>query len=406
MSVVIVGAGIGGLTTALRLHHEGIDCEVHEQGEQIRPLGVGINLLPPAVGELAALGLLDALTEAGIRTAELFYTHRLGHEILRRPCGLDAGAPVPQLSFHRGRLQGVLLRAVLDRLGPDAVRTGRRLVGFEQDAGGVDARFVDRDGKPLPPARGDVLVAADGIHSTVRALMFPAEGAPRWNGVQMWRGATEWPEFRTGRSVIIAGGTAAKLVLYPIARGRAPGTALTNWAICVRTGRDGDPPPRRQDWSRPADRAEVARHVGRFAVPDVDHAALVAATEEIFEFPMCDRDPLPHWTRGRVTLLGDAAHPMFPMGSNGAGQAVLDATSLARHLAGSAHPADALLGYQADRLPVTGEIVLRNRAGGPESVIDEVERRAPDGFSRLADVMDAAEIDAVVSGYTRASRPR
>lgn len=162
MSVVIVGAGIGGLTTALRLHREGIGCEVHEQGEQIRPLGVGINLLPPAVGELAELGLLDRLAEAGIRTAELFYTHRLGHEILRRPCGLDAGAPVPQLSFHRGRLQGVLLRAVLDRLGPGAVRTGRRLVGFRQDADGVDARFVDRAGDPLPPARGDVLVAADG----------------------------------------------------------------------------------------------------------------------------------------------------------------------------------------------------------------------------------------------------
>lgn len=398
MKVVIVGAGIGGLTTALRLHNVGIHCEVHEQGDRIRPLGVGINLLPPAVGELAALGLLDALDAAGVRTAELFYTHRQGQQILRRPCGLDAGAPVPQLSFHRGRLQGVLLRAVHERLGADAVRTGRRLVGFEQDADGVDARFVGRDGRPLPPVRGDVLVAADGIHSTVRALMFPAEGPPRWNGVLMWRGATEWPGFRTGRSMIIAGGTAAKLVLYPIARGDTPGTALTNWAICVLAGRPGDPPPRRQDWSRPADRAEVARHVGRFRVPDVDHAALVAATAEIFEFPMCDRDPLPHWTRGRVTLLGDAAHPMFPMGSNGAGQAVLDATNLSTHLAGPADPADALLAYQHDRLPVTAEIVLRNRAGGPEGVIDEVERRAPDGFARLEDVMDAAEVHTFVGG--------
>jgi 5-methylphenazine-1-carboxylate 1-monooxygenase len=403
MKVVIVGAGIGGLTTALRLHHEGIDCEVHEQGEQIRPLGVGINALPHAVRELAEIGLLERLDEVAIRTNELTYHHRLGQEILRRPCGVDAGFTLPQLSLHRGRLQGVLLRAVRERLGPAAVRTGRRLVGFDQDADGVRARFADRHDQDVEPARGDVLVAADGIHSTVRSVLFPAEGPPRWNGVLMWRGATDWPEFRGGRSMIIAGGNAAKLAIYPIAEGASPGTRLTNWAICVQTGKDGDPPPRRQDWSRPADRAELDRHIGRFRLPHVDHAALVRATPESFEFPMCDRDPLPYWTRGRVTLLGDAAHPMYPMGSNGAGQAVLDATSLSRHLAQHADPAQALQAYQDERLPATSEVVLRNRVGGPESVIDEVERRAPDGFSRLEDVIDVAELEAVVSGYARVS---
>lgn len=403
MRVVIVGAGIGGLTTALRLHHDGIDCEIYEQSEQIRELGVGINALPHAVKELAGLGLLDRLDEVAIRTQELFYTHRLGHEILRRPCGLDAGFAFPQLSLHRGRLQGVLLRAVRERLGADAVRTGHRLVGFQQDPGGVRAQFVDRHGRPLDPAHGDVLVAADGIHSTVRSVLFPAEGPPRWNGVLMWRGATDWPEFRTGRSMIIAGGTAAKLVLYPIAEGQTPGTKLTSWAICVRTGEAGDAPPRRQDWSRPADPAELERHVGRFRVPHLDHVGLVRAIRECFEFPMCDRDPLPYWTQGRVTLLGDAAHPMYPMGSNGAGQAILDTTSLSGHLARHADPAHALQAYQDDRLPATGEVVLRNRMGGPESVIDEVERRAPEGFSRLQDVIDAAELEAAVSGYAQAS---
>ena len=203
--------------------------------------------------------------------------------------------------------------------------------------------------------------------------------------------------------MIIAGGTAAKLVIYPIGRGSRPGSALTNWAVCIRTGRDGDPPPRRQDWSRPADRAELRRHLGRFQVPDVDHAALIEATAECFEFPMCDRDPLPGWARGRVTLLGDAAHPMYPMGSNGAGQAVLDAESLARHLAAHTDPDAALRAYEAERLPATGEIVLRNRVGGPESVIDEVERRAPDGFERLADVIDAAELESVLNAYAAAS---
>jgi len=403
MRVVIVGAGIGGLTTALQLHHEGIDCDIYEQSEQIRELGVGINALPHAIKELARLGLLDRLDEVAIRTSELFYTHRLGHEILRRPCGIEAGFALPQFSVHRGRLHGVLLGAVRERLGADAVRTGHRLIGFEQDADAVHAHFAERHGHALDPARADVLVAADGIHSTVRSILFPGEGPPRWNGVLMWRGATDWPQFSSGRSMIIAGGTAAKLVVYPIAKGQTPGTKLTNWAICVLTGRPGDPPPRRQEWSRPADPADLERHLARFRVPHLDHVGLVRATGECFEFPMCDRDPLPYWTEGRVTLLGDAAHPMYPMGSNGAGQAILDATSLSGHLARHPDPTEALQAYQDDRLPPTTEVVLRNRVGGPESVIDEVERRAPDGFSRLEDVISAAELEAVVNGYAKAS---
>lgn len=398
MKVVVAGAGIGGLTTALRLHQDGIDCEIVEQGRAIRELGVGINALPHAVKELAALGLLDRLDEVAIRTTQLSYLHRLGQEILRRPCGLDAGFTLPQFSLHRGRLQGVLLRAVRERLGDDAVRTGHRLVGFDQDASGVRVRFADgRD-----DVHGDVLVAADGIHSTVRALLFPDEGPPRWNGVMMWRGATDWPAFGGGRSMLIAGGTAAKLVVYPIGAGRTPGTTLTNWAVCIRTGRPGDPPPQRQDWSRPADPADLEQHIGRFHLPDVDHAALVRATPEAFAFPMCDRDPLPRWTHGRVTLLGDAAHPMYPMGSNGAGQAILDAAALSACLLRHADdPAAALTAYEDERLAATSEIVLRNRIGGPESVIDEVERRAPDGFTHLDDVIDAAELDAVVNGYAQ-----
>jgi 2-polyprenyl-6-methoxyphenol hydroxylase-like FAD-dependent oxidoreductase len=338
-----------------------------------------------------------------VRTKELFYSHRLGQVIMHRPCGLDAGFDVPQLSVHRGRLQGVLLRAVRDRLGPHAVRTGHRFAGFEQDAGGVRATFTDPAGEPLGERPGGVLLGADGIHSTVRAGFYPDEGPPRWNGVLMWRGATDWPPFLTGQSMIVAGGNAAKLVLYPIGRGSSPGTVLTNWAVCIRTGEPGDPPPRREDWSRPGDRAELAPHLERFHTPHLDLPGLVAATPEFYEYPMCDRDPLPRWSHGRVTLLGDAAHPMYPMGSNGAGQAVLDAVALTRHLTSGAAPEAALAAYQDERLPPTREIVLRNRVGGPEMVIDEVERRAPDGFDRLDDVIDPAELEAIVKSYAAAS---
>ena len=399
MRVTIVGAGIGGLFTALRLHAEGIGCVVYERGERIRELGVGINALPFAVAELDALGLLDRLDETGVRTGELIYTHRLGQEIMRRPCGLAAGFSHPQISVHRGRLQGLLHHAVVERLGADAVRTGHRLVGFEQDATAVTAHFANGS-----EARGDVLIGADGIHSTVRSALFPDEGPPRWSGMMLWRGATEWPLYGTGRTMVIAGGNTAKLVVYPIAAGTTPDTRLTNWAIGVMTGRPGDPPPGEQEWTRPADPADLAAHVGRFTPGLFDHAAMIESTRDRFELPMCDRDPLPCWTRGRVTLLGDAAHPMYPMGSNGAGQAILDAVNLSGHLAGrSGDPAEALLAYQHDRLPATARIVLRNRLGGPEQVIEEVERRAPDGFDRIEDVIDPSELEAIVTSYLQAS---
>jgi 5-methylphenazine-1-carboxylate 1-monooxygenase len=397
MKVLIAGAGIGGLVTALRLHQAGIDCELHEQSERIRELGVGINLLPHAVAELADLGLLDAIAAAAIRTKELYYTHRLGPVISHRPCGTDAGFTIPQFSMHRGRLQGVLHRAVTERLGGGAVRTGHRLTGFDQDGDGVHARFADGSA-----ARGDLLVGADGIHSAVRAVFFPDEGPPRWNGVMMWRGATEWPDFGTGRTMVIAGG-ADKFVVYPIGEGATPGTKLTNWAMGITCGDAGNPPPARQEWSKLAEPAAYERYLGRFHLPALDHRALMAATEHVFEFPMCDRDPAPYWSRGRVTLLGDAAHPMYPMGSNGAGQAILDARSLTEHLVAHDDPAAALRAYESDRLPATSEVVRRNRIGGPEQVIDVVEDLAPDGFERLEDVVDPADLERIVAEYLKAS---
>jgi 2-polyprenyl-6-methoxyphenol hydroxylase-like FAD-dependent oxidoreductase len=400
MKAIIVGGGIGGLTTALMLHQRGTACEIYEQADAVRELGVGINTLPHAILELKKLGLLERLDEAAIRTFELIYTNRLGQEIWREPRGIDAGYDVPQFSIHRGRLQSVIHKAVVERLGPDAIRTGARLGAFKQDEGGVSGWFFDRAGAHVATARGDILVGADGIHSTVRGALYPDEGPPVWNGLMLWRGATDWPAFLTGRSMIVAGGLAAKMVVYPIAEGWRQGIKLTNWAVVAKVG-EGGVPPRKEDWSRAGRREDLMPHVVRFSIPHLNVQKLIEATPEFWEYPMCDRDPLPRWTHGRVTLLGDAAHPMYPVGSNGASQAILDARCLADHLVRADHPMQALAAYEADRLPPTAEIVRANRKGGPEGVIDAVEALAPDGFTDIDAVLPRADREAIVRGYAQ-----
>ncbi|MGJ5022596.1 flavin-dependent oxidoreductase [Bradyrhizobium oligotrophicum] len=399
MKAIIVGGGIGGLTTALMLRARGIDCELFEQADAIRELGVGINTLPHAIRELAQLGLLDRLDEVAIRTYELFYLTRRGQEVWHETRGLDAGHDVPQFSIHRGRLQSVIHQAVMQRLGPEKVHTGCRLGAFTQDEGGVTAYFFDRTGAHVHTVRGDVLIGADGIHSKVRQTLFPDEGAPCWNGLMLWRGATDWPVFLTGRSMIIAGGLNAKAVIYPIAEGSSPASRLTNWAVLVRIGDANTAPPRREDWSRLGKADELMPHVNGFSIPQVDFAAMVRATPEFWEYPCCDRDPLPYWSSGRVTLLGDAAHPMYPVGSNGASQAILDARALADALARSEHPRQALMAYEQKRLPMTAEIVASNRRGGPEGVIDAVEQLAPQGFTDINTILNYEAREGIVRGY-------
>ena len=399
MKAIIVGGGIGGLTTALMLRARGIDCELYEQADTIKELGVGINTLPHAIRELAGLGLLDKLDAAAIRTFELFYLTRHGQQVWHEKRGLDAGHEVPQFSVHRGRLQSVIHQAVIERLGADAIRTGCRLGSFAQDEGGVSAFFFDRNGAHVHTARGDILIGADGIHSKVRETLFPEEGPPCWNGLMLWRGARDWPVFLTGKSMIIAGGFNAKAVVYPIAEGTSPATRLTNWAVLVKIGDGSSPPPRREDWSRLGNRDELMPHVAGFSIRRSISRCLVSATPEFWEYPCCDRDPLPYWSSGRVTLLGDAAHPMYPVGSNGASQAVLDARCLADLLARSEHPRQALAAYEKQRLPMTADVVASNRRGGPEGVIDAVEQLAPQGFGDIDQVLPYDQREAIVRGY-------
>jgi len=403
MKVIIAGGGVGGLVTALMLHARGIECEIFEQSDAIRELGVGINTLPHAIKELAELGLLDRLDAVAIRTYELFYTNRFGQEIWREPRGLDAGYELPQFSIHRGRLQGVIYQAVRARLGESRIHLNCRLGSFTEDDGGVTAYFFDRNGTHRHTARGDVLVGADGIHSVVREKLFPKEGPPRWNGAMLWRGAIDWPAFLTGRSMVVAGGLLAKLVIYPIAEGSRPDRRLTNWAVVGRVTDGPKAAPHKQDWSRPGRFEDLMPHLQRFRIPYIDARALIEATGEFWEYPMCDRDPLPRWSHGRVTLLGDAAHPMYPVGSNGASQAILDARCLADRLKDADHAVHALWLYEQTRLPATAEVVRMNRQGGPEGVIDAVEARAPEGFSHIDDVLSFEQRKAIVRGYASAA---
>lgn len=398
MKAIIIGGGVGGLTTALMLHARGIDCEIFEQADSVRELGVGINTLPHAIRELAGLGLLERLDAVAIRTYELFYANRFGQTVWHELRGTDAGFDVPQFSIHRGRLQGVIYQAARARLGEGKIHTGHRLGAFQQDEGGVSAFFFDRNGHHRATARGDILIGADGIHSTVRDKLFPNEGPALWNGTMLWRGAVDWPQFMTGRSMIIAGGMEAKFVLYPIGAGTAPDRRLTNWAVMAKVS-EGGTPPRKEDWSRPGRWDDMRPYVEKFNLPQIDVSHLIEATGEFYEYPLCDRDALPRWSHGRVTLLGDAAHPMYPVGSNGASQAILDARCLADRLVTADNPMHALWQYDRERLPMTAQIVRMNRKGGPEGVIDAVESLAPGGFGNIDDVLSYDQRMAIVRGY-------
>lgn len=399
MKVLIAGAGIGGLTTALMLHQRGIRSTIFERAREVREIGVGINTLPHAIRELADLDLLDRLDAVGVRTRELRYLTKHGQEVWSEPRGMYAGHDIPQFSIHRGRLQKVLHDAVLERLGEDAVQTGTQLAGFVQDEGGVTVNFVDSvAGGNSRTERGEILICADGIHSAGRRTFYPDEGPPSWNGVVMWRGATEWPVWEDGETMAIGGGMGGKFVLYPIAPAEN-GKQLLNWVVGVRLADGETSPPPEKSWSKVAHLSEVLPHAKRFNIPGLDIEGLVRATPAIFEYPMADRDPLPRWTHGRVTLLGDAAHPMYPVGSNGASQAILDARCLADALAASEHPREALYVYEKERLPKTAEVVRLNRKGGPERVIDEVEKRNPSLFKDVDDVLGFEQREAIVKGY-------
>lgn len=394
MKTIIAGGGIGGLTAALTLGAQGHDVLILEAASELRPLGVGINILPHAGAVLARLGLVQALSASAIETAELVYFNRHGQRIWGEPRGRAAGHDVPQLSLFRAHLQQTLLDAVRDRLGPAALLTGRRLSSFDDRSGGVAVHAMTEDGS-AETHEADLLVAADGIHSAARAHMHPDGPPVCWSGRILWRGVTYGRPFLTGASMIMAGNQDQKFVAYPVAPPDADGRQPINW-IAELTSAEM---PSREDWNRPGKLADFLPRFETWGFDWLDVPALIRNADAVYEFPMVDRDPLPGWVSGSCVLLGDAAHAMYPIGSNGASQAILDAEMLATQLATSTSIDAALHAYEASRLPATAAIVQANRGNGPEQCMQLAEERAPDGFGHVDDVFAPGELAAISKRY-------
>ena len=398
MQVIIVGGGIAGLSAALSLHQIGVDCRVYEAVTKLEPSGLGINLQPNAVRELTALGLGEKLARAGILTAELAFYNKHGQLIWTEPRGEAAGYHWPQISISRGRLQQILLEAVHERLGPQALATGHQLASLEQRHGQVIARFTDTAGQPADEARGDLLIGADGIHSAVRRHFYPGEAAV-CDGYLHYRGIVEGDPYLTGRSMAVVGHRTHRAIIYPIAA-LPGGKVMINWLAYTKIP-TGAPPL--EAWDTVADEALAVDRYRGWNFPWLDVQDLIARTERVLQLPNVDRDPIPRWSFSRVTLIGDAAHPMQPVGAQAGSQAVVDGRVLAAALIASADPLEALVRYQDQRIAAMNDMIIRNRNLGLETVLQIAEERAPDGFAKITDVLSQDELENTALSFKKAA---
>jgi 2-polyprenyl-6-methoxyphenol hydroxylase-like FAD-dependent oxidoreductase len=380
MNVNIIGGGIGGLTTALALQEAGFSVKVFESVKEMRPLGVGINILPHCVRVLTNLGLQEKIAQSAIETSDLVYFNKFGQQFWTEPRGRFAGYKWPQFSVHRGVLQMILLNAVKDRIGEKCLFPNHHLSHFEQSEDHVTAHFIDKEsGQKLFESTSDILIGADGINSVVRKQLNPEEGPPIYSENVLYRGTSKMKGFLNSTSMVMIGHLGQKMVAYPIAnQPDEDGNYLINWVANVQEGKSK---LTARDWNREADKQRLVDIYKTWNFDWLNIPEMIGNTEKVYEFPMSDRNPLDKWTAGRVTLLGDAAHPMYPIGSNGASQAILDADTLCEALKNEKTAELALSVYEAERLPATSSIVLQNRAKGPDQIMDMMEEWFPEGFS-------------------------
>ncbi|MBA2961714.1 MULTISPECIES: flavin-dependent oxidoreductase [Ramlibacter] len=400
--VLIAGGGIGGLSLALTLHQIGVPCMVFEAVPQLQPLGVGINLQPNAVRELFDLGLDGrSLDTIGIQAREWALVGRNGKDVYAEPRGLLAGYRWPQYSVHRGQLQMLLYRTVLERLGPDAVQLGHRMVRYRNEPDGVVASLETRDGRQVE-VRGALLVAADGLHSAVRAQMHPNQPPIHWGGAIMWRGTTPGVPIRTGASFVGLGSLKHRVVFYPISPpDPASGLATINWIAEITV--DNSVGWTQGDWNRRVDVADFIHHFDGWDFGWLDVPAMLRGASEVFEYPMIDRDPVPTWVDGRVALLGDAAHVMYPVGSNGASQAIVDARVLGAALVEHGVGPAALRGYDQKLCADISALVLRNRGSGPFGLLGLLDERCGGVFDDIDAVIPATERESYMARYKAAA---
>ena len=395
MTVLIAGAGIAGLGLGLSLHQIGVPFRIYESVQTLAPLGVGINLQPNAVRELMEMGLGEMLDRVGLRTRDYGFYSRTGREIWTEPRGLEAGYDWPQYSVHRGKLQMALAEALTDRAGPECIVTDAAAVGFRtMDEGAV---LMLRDGREV---QGKLVIGADGIHSALRAQMYPDEGAPIWNGAILWRGTTQGPPFLSGASMILGGHDTQRIVCYPITPPDPDtGLATLNWIAELKV----DPAQgwRREDWNRAADISEFLPAFEDWNFDWLDVPGMIRGAQKVFEYPMVDRDPVESWTEGHVSLIGDAAHPTYPVGSNGASQAIMDGRVLGAKIIEHGVTAAALAAYEAEVRPRTTGVALANRGAGPIAVLQTVEDRSGGVFERIEDVMSHQEWADHAEAYKR-----
>ncbi len=397
MTVLIAGGGIAGLVMGLTLHQLGLPFRIYERVAEPKPLGVGINLQPNAVRELMDLGLEARLDRIGVRTRQYGFYTKSGREIWVEPRGLAAGYRWPQFSVHRGKLQMMLLEEVRARAGAEAIVTGAEVAGFETTDTG--ATLLLSDGRRV---EGAVAIAADGIHSAIRRQMVPDEGEPIWNGAIMWRGTSPGRHFLGGNAMFLAGHDSQRFVAYPLTpENPETGLAEINWIAEIRV--DPGRALARGDWNRPADKADFLPAFEGWDFGWVDCPGLIRASGPVYEYPMVDREPLAAWTVGAVTLMGDAAHATYPVGSNGASQAIVDARKLGAAFRDHGVTRDALLAYEAEMRPRAEAILRANRGKGPDAVMQMVEDRCGGVFDDIETVIPRAELAAHAEHYKRIS---
>jgi 2-polyprenyl-6-methoxyphenol hydroxylase-like FAD-dependent oxidoreductase len=399
MKIAIVGGGICGLSLALNLNRRGLACRVYERVKEIKPLGVGITLLPHAMREFSALGLGDELLAAGIENRESCFFNRFGQLIYKEPRGRLAGYDIPEVGIHRGRLHVILADAVRNRLGPDAVWTDHECTGVEQDEGGATVHFNETStGGRRQSARADVVIACDGINSAIRKQYYPDEKLV-FAGINSWRGVTRRKPIFDGHTFIRAGSIrTGKIVIYPIINDiDEQGHQLINWTTDIK--RDTF---EQNDWNEPGNLSEFLPVYESWKFDWLDVPQMIRDSEQILEYPMVDRDPIENWTFGRVTLAGDAAHPMYPRGSNGAAQATIDARTLADALLGSSDAHHALKAYEAARGAATANVVRTNREYPPDFINTKVEELVGDKpFENLDKYISQNELRSLSENYKR-----